>query len=223
MNRKERKQICRELPDGVRQWYVFRFTGRGAGTLEPYGSRRHGVPPLQGKASPGRKGPRPLRRVGGMNNASNRSGTAGSLPRCPYGHRGRFCFPYLRVQSGTQSNRLHKKEEAENHDPRLFPHRVGGRHCGERHHQKRTPGILAIMASFVFATIAAANGVDIKVSKIVSSGWPMSVFFHRDGHHVPVRHCQPERHHQGPEPEHRLPGPRQRPGSAPCCSSCWAR
>ena len=42
---------------------------------------------------------------------------------------------------------------------------------------KKNAGILAIMASFVFATIAAANGVDIKVSKIVSSGWPMSVFF----------------------------------------------
>ena len=42
---------------------------------------------------------------------------------------------------------------------------------------KKNAGILAIMASFVFATIAAANGVDIKVSKIVSGGWPMSVFF----------------------------------------------
>lgn len=42
---------------------------------------------------------------------------------------------------------------------------------------KKNAGILAIIASFLFASIAAANGVDIKVSKIVASGWPMSVFF----------------------------------------------
>lgn len=42
---------------------------------------------------------------------------------------------------------------------------------------KKNAGILAIMASFVFATIAAANGVDIKVGKIVAAGWPMTVFF----------------------------------------------
>ena len=42
---------------------------------------------------------------------------------------------------------------------------------------KKNAGILAIMAAFIFSSIAAACGVDITVSKIVSSGWPMSVFF----------------------------------------------
>lgn len=42
---------------------------------------------------------------------------------------------------------------------------------------KKNAGILAIIAAFVFSTFAAANGVEIKVSKIVSAGWPMTVFF----------------------------------------------
>ena len=42
---------------------------------------------------------------------------------------------------------------------------------------KKNAGILAIMAAFLFASFAAANGVEITVSKIVTSGWPMSVFF----------------------------------------------
>ena len=42
---------------------------------------------------------------------------------------------------------------------------------------KKNAGILAIMAAFIFSSIAAACGVDITASKIVSSGWPMSVFF----------------------------------------------
>ncbi|MGI6200449.1 MAG: SLC13 family permease [Christensenellales bacterium] len=42
---------------------------------------------------------------------------------------------------------------------------------------KKNAGILAIIAAFIFSTIAAANGVDIQVGKIVSSGWPMTVFF----------------------------------------------
>ena len=42
---------------------------------------------------------------------------------------------------------------------------------------KKNAGILAIMAAFIFSSIAAACGVEITVSKIVSSGWPMSVFF----------------------------------------------
>ena len=42
---------------------------------------------------------------------------------------------------------------------------------------KKNAGIIAIIAAFIFSTIAAANGVDIKVAKIVASGWPMSVFF----------------------------------------------
>ncbi|MGI6029644.1 MAG: SLC13 family permease [Candidatus Heteroscillospira sp.] len=42
---------------------------------------------------------------------------------------------------------------------------------------KKNAGILAIIAAFIFASVAAANGVDIKVSKIVAAGWPMSVFF----------------------------------------------
>lgn len=42
---------------------------------------------------------------------------------------------------------------------------------------KKNAGILAIMAAFLFSSFAAANGVEITVSKIVSSGWPMSVFF----------------------------------------------
>lgn len=42
---------------------------------------------------------------------------------------------------------------------------------------KKNAGILAIMAAFIFSTVAANCGVDIKVSKIVTSGWPMSVFF----------------------------------------------
>ncbi len=42
---------------------------------------------------------------------------------------------------------------------------------------KKNAGILAIVAAFIFSSIAAAGGVEITVSKIVSSGWPMSVFF----------------------------------------------
>ncbi|MCI8565200.1 MAG: hypothetical protein HFI39_02610 [Lachnospiraceae bacterium] len=42
---------------------------------------------------------------------------------------------------------------------------------------KKNAGILAIVAAFLFSSFAAANGVEIAVSKIVSSGWPMSVFF----------------------------------------------
>ena len=42
---------------------------------------------------------------------------------------------------------------------------------------KKNAGILAIMAAFIFSSIASACGVEITVSKIVSSGWPMSVFF----------------------------------------------
>ena len=42
---------------------------------------------------------------------------------------------------------------------------------------KKNAGILAIVAAFIFSSVAAANGVEINVSKIVSSGWPMSVFF----------------------------------------------
>lgn len=42
---------------------------------------------------------------------------------------------------------------------------------------KKNAGILAIMAAFIFASIASACGVEINVSKIVTSGWPMSVFF----------------------------------------------
>lgn len=42
---------------------------------------------------------------------------------------------------------------------------------------KKNAGILAIMAAFLFSSFAAANGVEITVSKIVSNGWPMSVFF----------------------------------------------
>ena len=42
---------------------------------------------------------------------------------------------------------------------------------------KKNAGILAIMAAFIFSSFAAANGVEITVSKIVTSGWPMSVFF----------------------------------------------
>lgn len=42
---------------------------------------------------------------------------------------------------------------------------------------KKNAGILAIMAAFIFSSIAAANGVDINVGKIVATGWPMTVFF----------------------------------------------
>lgn len=42
---------------------------------------------------------------------------------------------------------------------------------------KKNAGIIGIIAAFLFSTIAAASGVDIKVSKIISGGWPMSVFF----------------------------------------------
>ncbi len=42
---------------------------------------------------------------------------------------------------------------------------------------KKNVGILAIMAAFLFASIASACGVDIDPAKIVANGWPMSVFF----------------------------------------------
>lgn len=42
---------------------------------------------------------------------------------------------------------------------------------------RKNAGILAIIAAFLFSTVAAANGVEIKVAKIVSTGWPMTVFF----------------------------------------------
>ena len=42
---------------------------------------------------------------------------------------------------------------------------------------RKNAGILAIIAAFLFSTVAAANGVEIKVAKIVSTGWPMIVFF----------------------------------------------
>lgn len=42
---------------------------------------------------------------------------------------------------------------------------------------KKNAGIIAIIAAFLLSTLAAASGVDVTVSKIVSSGWPMTVFF----------------------------------------------
>ena len=42
---------------------------------------------------------------------------------------------------------------------------------------KKNVGILAIMAAFLFASAAAACGTDIDPAKIVTSGWPMNVFF----------------------------------------------
>lgn len=42
---------------------------------------------------------------------------------------------------------------------------------------KKNAGIIAIMAAFIFSTIAAASGVEINPAKIVTNGWPMSVFF----------------------------------------------
>lgn len=42
---------------------------------------------------------------------------------------------------------------------------------------KKNAGIIGIIAAFLLSTLAAASGVEIKVSKIVSGGWPMSVFF----------------------------------------------
>lgn len=42
---------------------------------------------------------------------------------------------------------------------------------------KKNAGILGIIAAFIFATIAAANGVDITPKKIFAEGWPMTVFF----------------------------------------------
>ena len=42
---------------------------------------------------------------------------------------------------------------------------------------KKNAGIIGLIAAYVFGLIASACGVDINVSKIATSGWPMSVFF----------------------------------------------
>lgn len=42
---------------------------------------------------------------------------------------------------------------------------------------KKNAGIIGVIAAFLLSTLAAAAGVEIKVSRIVSGGWPVSVFF----------------------------------------------
>ena len=42
---------------------------------------------------------------------------------------------------------------------------------------KKNAGIIGLIAAYLFATFAAAQGVEINVAKIATGGWPMSVFF----------------------------------------------
>ncbi len=42
---------------------------------------------------------------------------------------------------------------------------------------KKNAGVIGLVAAYLFALIAHACGTDINVSKIVTSNWPMSVFF----------------------------------------------
>lgn len=42
---------------------------------------------------------------------------------------------------------------------------------------RKNAGVIGLVAAYLFAGFAAAQGVDIKVSKIATGGWPMSVFF----------------------------------------------
>ena len=42
---------------------------------------------------------------------------------------------------------------------------------------KKNAGIIGLIAAYLFATFAAARGVEIDVAKIATGGWPMSVFF----------------------------------------------
>ena len=42
---------------------------------------------------------------------------------------------------------------------------------------KKNAGVIGLVAAYILALVASANGVDISVSKIATSNWPMSVFF----------------------------------------------
>lgn len=42
---------------------------------------------------------------------------------------------------------------------------------------KKNAGVIGLVAAYILALVASANGVDINVSKIVTSNWPTSVFF----------------------------------------------
>lgn len=42
---------------------------------------------------------------------------------------------------------------------------------------KKNAGVIGLIAAYILALVASANGVDINVSKIVTSNWPTSVFF----------------------------------------------
>lgn len=42
---------------------------------------------------------------------------------------------------------------------------------------RKNAGIIGLIAAYILALVASANGVEIKVAKIISSGWPMTVFF----------------------------------------------
>ena len=42
---------------------------------------------------------------------------------------------------------------------------------------KKNAGVTGLIAAYILALVASANGVDINVSKIVTSNWPTSVFF----------------------------------------------
>ena len=42
---------------------------------------------------------------------------------------------------------------------------------------KKNAGIIGLVAAYLFVLMASACGTSINVSKVVTSNWPMSVFF----------------------------------------------
>lgn len=87
---------------------------------------------------------------------------------------------------------------------------------------KKNAGVLTIIAAFIFASIAQAYGVEINAAKIVTSGWPMSVFLSSS---LPPFSSALPTLTAPPRPSARiLP---TSPGATPSCyrssSSCWAR
>lgn len=74
---------------------------------------------------------------------------------------------------------------------------------------KKNAGIIGLIAAYLFATFAAAQGVEINVAKIATGGWPMSVFFYCFSDHFPLWHRDHQRHYPGPFPKYCLPGQRK--------------